>query len=140
MGCETTPQLMSQPSRPTTAGSAQSNPFHEQLPSLPSSPPSPVASDGISSLRSSFSTVQRPQSSKKGFVIRQNSSARHSARFLTDGQSSRPSQGDAFESWDMSAVSSQIRDTILQSKPTEKGYFFSPVWAAHLELRCYGCL
>ena len=127
LASETTPQLMSQPSRPTTAASAQSNPFHEQLPSLPSSPPSLVASDGISSLRSSFSTVQRPQSSKKGFVIRQNSYTRHSARSSTDGPSSRPSQDEGFDSWDMSAVSSQIRETVLQSKPTEKGFGLEPI-------------
>ena len=124
---ETAPQYMSQPSRPTTATSAQSNPFHEHLPSLPSSPPSLVASDGISSLRSSFSTMQRPQSSKKGFVIRQNSYTRHSARSSTDGPSSRPSQDEGFDSWDTSAVSSQIRETILQSKPTEKGFGLEPI-------------
>ena len=82
-GCETTPQLMSQPSRPTTAASAQSNPFHEQLPSLPSSPPSLAVSDGISSLRSSFSTVQRPPSSKERL--------RHSSKF------SRPPAVQAYD-------------------------------------------
>ena len=48
---------MSQPNRPSTAASAQSSPFHEQLPPLTSSSPALVASNSIRSLRSACISV-----------------------------------------------------------------------------------
>lgn len=108
-----TPREMIEPSRPVTASTVQVNPFHEQL---PSSLPSLIASDGTTSLRSSLSTIQRPSSSKRGILIRQNSYTRNSSRSSWDSPSGRPSQDEAFDLWDTSGVSSQIRETVLQSK------------------------
>lgn len=122
------PQEMIEPSRPATTTTIRSNPFREQI---PSSPPSLIASDGTSSLRSSFSTTNRPSSSKKGLLIRQHSYTRQSRRSSSDGPSGRPSQDEGFNSWDTSAVSYQIRETVLQSKPLEPSKscflrFYSP--------------
>ena len=112
------PQEMKKASRPATATTIQSNPFHE---TAPSSLPSSSASDADSSLRSSFSAIQRPGSSKRMPLIRSHSQPRHSARSSSDGPSRRPSQDEAFDSWDTSGVSSQMRETVLQSKPPGKG-------------------
>lgn len=93
---EDAPREMIQPSRPATATTVQSNPFHEQF---LSSPPSLIASDGTASLRSSLSTLPRPSSSKRGILIRQNSYTRYSGRSSWDSPSGRPSQDEAFDSW-----------------------------------------
>ena len=121
---EEAPQEMGEASRSATVTTLHSNPFHEQL---SSSLPSLVASDGTSSLRSSFSTIQRPSSSKRGLIIRQHSYSRQSRRSSSDGPSGRPSQDEGFDSWDVSGVSSHIRETVLQSKPITKGSGLPPI-------------
>lgn len=87
-----------------------------------SSPPTLVPSEGPSSFRSSFSTLRqpgsRPSSSKKNLLVRQYSYPRNSQRSSFETVSRRPSQDEGFDSWDTSQVSLQIRETILQSKPT----------------------
>lgn len=101
-----TSQEMTEPSRPPTATTMQSDPFEERV---ASSPPSLVHSDGNSSLRSSFSTIQRPSSSKRGLILRQPSQVHRSGASLIDNE--------GFDSWDTSGVSLQIRETMLQTKP-----------------------
>ncbi|KAL2052614.1 hypothetical protein ABVK25_007174 [Lepraria finkii] len=123
LAIEEAPQQMIEPSRPATVASTQSNPFREQV---VSSPPSLINSDGTISMRSSFSTLQRPPSSKKGYIIREKSYNRRSERSSYDGPSSRPSQDEGFDSWDTSAVSSQIRETVFTSKPL-KGSGLEPI-------------
>ena len=118
------PQEMREASRSATATTLQSNALHEQL---PSSPPSLIASDGTSSLRSSFSTIKRPSSSRRGLLIRQHSYTRQSRRSSLDGPSGRPSQDEGFDSWDTSLVSSQIRETVLQSSPMTKVSGLPPI-------------
>lgn len=118
------PQEMSEASRLATGTTIQSNPFHEQV---SSSLPSLIASDGTSSLRSSFSTIQRPSSSRRGLLIRQHSHTRHSRRSSSDGPSGRPSQDEGFDSYDTSGVSSHFRETVLQSKPIAKGSGLAPI-------------
>lgn len=121
---EHAPQEMGEANRSPTAIPLHSNPFHEQL---SSSLPSLVASDSTSSLRSSFSTIQRPSSSRRGLLIRQHSYTRHSRRSSSDGPSGRPSQDEGFDSYDTSSVSSHIRETVLQSKPMSKGSGLPPI-------------
>ena len=116
------PQEMIDASRSATATTLQSNPFHEQV---SSSLPSLIASDGTSSLRSSFSTTQRPSSSRRG-LLHQHSTTRQSRRSSSDGPSGRPSD-EGFDSWDTSAVSSHFRETVLQSKPMTKGSGLAPI-------------
>ncbi|KAL9099299.1 MAG: hypothetical protein Q9163_005186 [Psora crenata] len=87
----------------------------------PDRPRSLSAWGGDSSLRSSFSTLQRPGSSKRALLVRQHSQPRHSARSSSDIPSRRPSHDEGFDTWDTSGVSSQMRETVLQFKPTGKG-------------------
>ena len=117
------PQEMREASRSVTATTIESNPFHRQL---SSSLPSLIASDGTSSLRSSFSTTQRPSSSRRGLLNRQPSYTRQSQRSSLDGPMDRPSQDESFD-WDTSGVSSQIRETVFQSKPMMKGSGLPPI-------------
>ena len=121
---EDAPQEMREARRSATTADLQSDPFQEQL---YSSLPSLVASDGTSSLRSSFSTIQRPSSSRRALLIRQHSYTRQSRRSSSDGPSERPSQDEGFDSWDTSGVSSHIRETVLQSKSTTKGPGLPPI-------------
>lgn len=111
------PQEMIDASRSATATTIESNAFHQQV---SSSLPSLIASDGTSSLRSSFSTTKRPSSSRRGLLLRQ------SRRSSSDGPSGRPSD-EGFDSWDTSAVSSHFRETVLQSKPMTKGSGLAPI-------------
>ena len=117
---DTMPQSMREINRPATAHTQRCNPFQEAENS--SSPPTLVPSEGPSSFRSSFSTLRhvpsRPSSSKKTLLMRQHSYPRHSQRSSFETMSGRPSQEEGFDSWDTSQVSSQIRETILQSKPS----------------------
>ena len=110
------PQEMREATRIVTATNHQPSLFHEQS---SSSPPSLIVSDGTSSLRSSFSTIKRPSSSRRGLLIRQHSYTRQSRRSSLDGPSGRPSQDEGFD-WDTSGVSSQIRETVLHSSPVTK--------------------
>ena len=110
---EEAPQNMREAGQSVTAAILHPDSFGEQL---SSSLPSLVASDGTSSLRSSFSTIQRPSSSRRGLLIRQHSYTRQSRRSSSDGTSGRPSQDEGFDSWDVSGVSSHIRETVLHSK------------------------
>ena len=100
-------------SRPDTGTTDQSSPF--QAPA-PSSPPSMTmsASEADSSLRSSFSTIQRPGSSKRALLGLPHSLPRHSAQSSFDTATRRPSQDEGFDSWDLSGVSAQMRETVLQ--------------------------
>lgn len=118
------PQEMVDTSRPTTATTNYSNPFRERV---ASSPPSMTQSEGTSSMRSSFSTLQRPPSSKRGLLLRQTSHKQRSRASSSDGPSQRPSQDESFDSWDTSGVSSQIRETVLQTKPTLQGTALEPI-------------
>ena len=115
------PQQMTEASRPETAETARtqrSNPFRETPSS--SSPPSLIPSEGPSSIRSSFSTLPRPSSSKRGLIIRQPSlGLKHSRpsssevrQSSSEGTSRRPSQDGGFDSWDTSQVSFQIREAL----------------------------
>ena len=117
------PQEMREASQSVTGATIESNPFHQQL---SSSLPSLIASDGTSSLRSSFSTTQRPSSSRRGLLTRQPSYTRQSQRSSLDGPMERPSQDESFD-WDTSGVSSQIRETVFQSKPMMKGSGLPPI-------------
>ncbi|KAM0804617.1 hypothetical protein BDR22DRAFT_885299 [Usnea florida] len=117
------PQEMREASQSVTGTTIESNPFHQQL---SSSLPSLIASDGTSSLRSSFSTTQRPSSSRRGLLTRQPSYTRQSQRSSLDGPMERPSQDESFD-WDTSGVSSQIRETVFQSKPMMKGSGLPPI-------------
>ena len=119
---EEAPQEMREAERSATATTLHSNPFHEQI---SSSLPSLVASDGTSSIRSSFSTIQRPSSSRRGLLTRQHSYTPR--RSSLDGPSRRSSQDEGFDSWDTSGVSSHMRETVLHSKPTIKGSVLQPI-------------
>ena len=99
------PQEMRQASRSAIATTLPSNPVHEQL---SSSLPSLVASDGTSSLRSSFSTIQRPSSSRRGLLIRQHSYTHQSRRSSSDSPSGRQSQDEGFDSYDTSVRISEV--------------------------------
>lgn len=118
------PQEMVETSRPATATSIQSNPFREHI---ASSPPTLTPSDGTSSMRSSFSTLQRPASSKRSLLFRQSFHKQQSRASSSDGPSRRPSQDEGFDSWDTSGVSSQIRETVLQTKLPLKGSGLEPI-------------
>ena len=113
-------QEMVETSRPATGTTVNSNPFQERTPSL-------VHSDGTNSLRSSFSTIQRPPSSKRGLITRQPSYKQRSRASSSDGPSGRPSQDEGFDSWDTSTVSSQIRETVLQAKLPLKSTGLEPI-------------
>ena len=110
-------------SRPHTATSINSNPFQERT---TSSPPSLVHSDGPSSLRSSFSTIQRPSSSKRGLILR-HPSYKQQSRASSDTYSVRPSQDEGFDTWDTSGVSLQIRETMLQTQNLLKTSGLEPI-------------
>jgi len=121
---ETPPEMVDTTTRPATATTFQSNPFRKRI---ASSPPSLTPSDGTSSMRSSFSTLQRPASSKKGLLLGQSSYRQQSRASSSEGPSRRPSQDEGFDSWDTSGVSFQIRETVLQTKPTLKGSGLEPI-------------
>ncbi len=118
------PQEMVDTSRPDTATTIQSNPFRERI---NSSPPSLTPSDGTSSMRSSFSTLQRPASSKRSLLLRHSLYKQQSRASSSDGPSRCPSQDEGFDSWDTSGVSSQIRETVLQTKPPPKASSLEPI-------------
>lgn len=118
------PQEMMETSRPATASTIHSNPFQEPV---ASSQPSLTRSDGASSLRSSFSTIQRPSDSKRGLLNRQASYKQRSRASSSDGPSRRPSQDEGFDSWDTSGVSLQIRETVLQAKSPMKTSGLEPI-------------
>lgn len=103
----------------------QSIPIHE-IPIAASSPPSTMASEGTSSRRSSFSTIQRPTSSRR-LLTRQHSFPRQSKRFFEHPALSPSSQEGGFDSWDTSGVSSHIRETVLQSSPIVRGKPLEPI-------------
>ena len=112
-------QAISDVTRPASAMTQQSNPFQE---AIVSSPPTLVPSEGPSSFRSSFSTLHqplsRPGSMKKSVLVRSHSYTRPSQRSSFETPTGRSSQDEGFDSWDTSQVSLQIRETILQSKPS----------------------
>ena len=118
------PQEMVNTNRPATGTSGNPNPFQERTAS-PS--PSLLHSDGTGSLRSSFSTTQRPSSSKRGLILRQPSYKQQSRASSSDTLSGRPSQDEGFDTWDTSGVSLQIRETMLQSKIPMKTSGLEPI-------------
>ena len=118
------PREMVNTSRPVKETSCNLNPFQER----PASPPSSLSqSDGTSTLRSSFSTAQRPSSSKRGLILRQPSNIQQSRASSSDTLSGRPSQDEGFDTWDTSGVSLQIRETMLQTKNPMKGSGLEPI-------------
>ncbi|MCJ1260174.1 hypothetical protein MMC22_000033 [Lobaria immixta] len=119
-------QEMAEPIRPETATTNQSTQFHE-LPISTSSPPSVAASEESSSLRSSFSTVQRPTNSKTRLLMRQHSFPRPSKRSTDSPSQERASQDSGFDSWDTSEVAPHIRETVLQSSPNIRGKPLKPL-------------
>ena len=109
------PQEIQEAGRPNTGTSNQSQPFYETTASsLPSMTMS--ASDAESSLRSSYSTIQKPRSHKRGLLGLSHSPRHHSAQSSFDGTLKPPSQDEGFDSWDVSGVSTQMRETVLQKR------------------------
>ena len=111
---------MQQSSNSGTCDSDVANPFHDRLPSPPNLSPLDR------SLRSSFSTIGRSTSSKRNFSLRSSSQPRQSERSSSDGPSShdapssRQSRDGGFDSWDTSDLSTQMKETVLLSKPLLK--------------------
>ena len=121
---QNTRQVMVESGHSTTTPSVMSNPFQQRgSPSAPSS----IRSDGISSLRSSFSAAQRPSSSKRRLTLRELPSRQQSRASSFDSPSRRPSQDEDFDSWDTSSVSQQVRETIAYSKAGLKGSGLEPI-------------
>lgn len=117
---------MAEPVRPETTTTDQLTQFQE-FPISTSSPPSVSASEETSSLRSSFSTMQRPTSSKTRLLIRQHSFPRRSKSSTDSPSHERASQDSGFDSWDTSEVAPYIRETVLQSSPKIRGKPLSPL-------------
>ena len=118
------PQEMTETSPSITASPTLSNPFQERK---TLSTPSSIRSDATSSLRSSFSTTQRPSSSKRRIMLREISHRQSSRTSSFDSPSRRPSQEEDFDSWDTSAVSKQVRETVLHTKAISKGSGLEPI-------------
>ena len=116
-------QEMIEPSRPTTSTTVQSNPFQGEPSSSnsPTAPPSEAAS-----LRSSLSIKTRPKTSKGKFPNRQHAFQSRSS-LDSPAARTRPSQDEAFDSWDTSGVGSHIRETVLQSSPVVKPSALEPI-------------
>ncbi|KAL8927967.1 MAG: hypothetical protein Q9208_002042 [Pyrenodesmia sp. 3 TL-2023] len=116
-------QEMTEPSRPNTSTTIQSNPFQGEPSSSnsPSAPPSEAAS-----LRSSFSVKTKPTMAKGKLSNRQQL---FQARSSMDSPAvrRRPSQDEAFDAWDTSGVGSHIRETVLQSSPVVRAYPLEPI-------------
>lgn len=116
-------QEMAEPSRPNTSTTIESNPFQGEPSSSnsPSAPPSEAAS-----LRSSLSIKTRPTTVKGRIPNRQHA---FQARSSMDSPAvrRRPSQDEAFDSWDTSGVGPHIRETVLQSSPIVKAYPLEPI-------------
>ena len=86
-------------SRPETARTLQN-----------SSPPSPHMPSKHSSFRSSLTIAVRPVTSRTKLVVRQQS---YPASITT----TRASTDSAFDTWDTSSISPQMRETVLRSSP-----------------------
>ncbi|KAL8722347.1 MAG: hypothetical protein Q9225_001137 [Loekoesia sp. 1 TL-2023] len=116
-------QEMIEPSRPTTSTTVQSNPFQGEPSSSnsPSAPPSEAAS-----LRSSLSIKTRPMTAKGKFLNRQHAFQSRSS-LDSPATRTRPSQDEAFDSWDTSGVGSHFRETVLQSSPGVKPSPLEPI-------------
>lgn len=116
-------QEMTEPSRPNTSTTIQSNPFQGEPSSSnsPSAPPSEAAS-----LRSSLSIKIKPTMAKGKLSNRQHV---FQARSSMDSPAvrRRPSQDEAFDAWDTSGVGSHIRETVLQSSPVVRAYPLEPI-------------
>ncbi|KAL8764231.1 MAG: hypothetical protein Q9184_000200 [Pyrenodesmia sp. 2 TL-2023] len=116
-------QEMTEPSRPNTSTTIQSNPFQGEpsSSSSPSAPPSEAAS-----LRSSFSIKTKVTMAKGRLSNRQQV---FQARSSMDSPAvrRRPSQDEAFDAWDTSGVGSHIRETVLQSSPVVRAYPLEPI-------------
>lgn len=117
---------MAEPVRPETSTTDQLTQFQD-LPISTSSPPSVSASEESSSLRSSFSVMQRPTNSKTRLLIRQHSFPRPSKRSTDSPSHERASQDSGFDSWDTSEVTPYIRETVLQSSPNIRGKPLKPL-------------
>lgn len=116
-------QEMTEPSRPNTSTTVQSNPFHGEPSNSnsPSAPPSEAAS-----MRSSSSFKTRPTTARGKHMSRQHV---FQARSSMDSPAirRRPSQDEAFDLWDTSGVGSHIRETVLQSSPVVKASPLEPI-------------
>ncbi|KAL8952458.1 MAG: hypothetical protein Q9222_001649 [Ikaeria aurantiellina] len=113
---------MTEPSRPNTSTTIQSNPFQGEpsASNSPSAPPSEAASR-----RSSLSIRTRPTTAKAKFLNRQHTFQSRSS--MDSPARTRLNQDDAFDSWDTSGVGPQIRETVLQSSPTVKPSTLEPI-------------
>ena len=118
-------QEMAEPIRPETSTTSQSRQFDE-LP-ISTSPPSVAASEESSSLRSSFSIVQRPTNSKTRLLMRQHSFPRPTKISIDSPSQERASEDSGFDSWDTSEVAPHIRETVLQSSPIVRGKPLKPL-------------
>lgn len=116
-------QEMTEPSRPNTSTTIQSNPFQGE-PSSSNSPSAPLSE--AASLRSSFSIKTKPTMAKGKLSNRQQL---FQARSSMDSPAvrRRPSQDEAFDAWDTSGVGSHIRETVLQSSPVVRAYPLEPI-------------
>ncbi|KAI4131156.1 MAG: hypothetical protein LQ338_001361 [Usnochroma carphineum] len=114
---------MTEPSRPTTSTTVQSNPFQGE-PSSSNSPSAPPSE--ATSLRSSLSIKTRPLTARGKLLNRQHA---FQARSSMDSPAvrTRLSQDEAFDSWDTSGVGSHIRETVLQSSPVVKAFPLEPI-------------
>jgi len=100
-------------SRPGTAGTLQE--------SSPTSPQVSVKDSSLrSSLRSSLTIAVRPVTSKTKLISRQPS-------YPASIGTTRASTDSAFDSWDTSAISPQLRETVLRSSPVMPRNPLSPI-------------
>ena len=114
-------QEMNETSRPGTAKTDQSHPYHE-VHDFSSQPSTPKNSQPSTSLRSSLTITVHPSASKTKLLARQQSFARDSRPSTsTSCPTERLSQDSGFDTWDTSAVAPQIRESIHRSSPTTRG-------------------
>jgi hypothetical protein len=89
--------------------------------SLPTSPQASVKEISLrSSLRSSLTIAVRPVTSKTKLISRQPS-------YPASVTTTRTSTDSAFDSWDTSAISPQLRETVLRSSPVMARNPLSPI-------------
>ncbi|KAL2017684.1 hypothetical protein VTK56DRAFT_1844 [Thermocarpiscus australiensis] len=102
-------------------------PFESRAP--PGSSGGRSAMETMSSIRSSFSQVLRPISSKTRLLSGSQRSSRGPASLDLSGsnQSAQRSTDDGFDSWDTSAVDPQNRQTVLESSSPPLGCFLETI-------------
>lgn len=123
LGIDNDPQDLIMQCPQSTVMTTPSNTFREPAKSAPSSL---ATTDGESSQRSSLSILKRPSTVKRNLLVLQRS-ARLSRKNSLETPSSPSSQDEGFDAWQVSAVSSQIREAIFQSKPDMKISGLEPI-------------